>query len=191
MAMGYLYIGMLLLALLAAAVNGQLPELSKAAMEGAQSAITLGISLAGPLCLWSGVCETMRRSGISDSLSKLCAPLLKRLFPRAFSDPETAGSLSGNVIANLLGLGNAATPLGLEAVKRMAGREQTASDELCRFVVLNTASIQLLPTTVAAIRAGLRASSPFDILHAVWLSSCLSLSAGLLAAFLFQKLWPS
>ena len=191
MAMGYFYTGMLFLALVAAIVNGQLPALSSAALEGARSAVTLGISLAGPICLWSGVCETMRRSGLSEKLADYSAPILRKLFPKAFRDPETAGFLSGNVIANLLGLGNAATPLGLKAAQRMAEGREEASDELCRFIVLNTASIQLLPTTVASIRAGLGSENPFDILPAVWLSSFLALFVGLLAALLLQRLWRS
>ena len=92
--------------------------------------------------------------------------------------------------ANLLGLGNAATPLGVQAARRMAdGTGGRASDELCRLVVLNTASIQLLPTTVAGVRAALGAENPFDILPAVWLASVLSVSVGLLAAHLLGKFW--
>ena len=191
MAMSWVLCGMLLLSFGFAAINGQLPALSAAALEGAQSAITLGLSIAGPLCLWSGVSETMQRSGISGRLARCFAPLLQRLFPKAYGDKETAGFLSANVTANLLGLGNAATPMGLAAARRMAMGEETASDELCRFVVLNTASIQLLPTTVASIRAGLGSGAPFDILPAVWLSSCAALSVGLLTAWLLQKLWRS
>ena len=191
MGMSWIYVGMLLLSLAAAGCCGQLSGLSAAALEGAQSAIRLAISIGGPICLWSGVCETMQKSGLAEGLSRLCAPLLRRLFPRTFQDPEAAGFLSGNVIANLLGLGNAATPLGLRAVRRVAAGETTASDELCRFVVLNTASLQLLPTTAAAIRMGLGASNPFDILPAVWLSSALALTMGLLTARLLQTLWTA
>ena len=96
--------------------------------------------------------------------------------------------MSGNLSANLLGLGNAATPLGIRAARRMAlGAEGIASNELCRLVVLNTASVQLLPTTVAAVRAGCGAAAPFDILPAVWISSLLSVSVGLLAARLLER----
>ena len=99
-------------------------------------------------------------------------------------------ALSGNVSANLLGLGNAATPLGVQAAQKMAaGTNGTASDELCRLVVLNTASIQLLPTTVAGVRAALGARNAFDILPAVWLASVISVTAGLSAAWIFSKIW--
>ena len=107
-----------------------------------------------------------------------------------YRDPETLAAVSANVSANLLGLGNAATPLGIRAARRMArGTDGTADDELCRLVVLNTASLQLLPTTVAGVRAACGCRTPFDILPAVWLSSAISVTAGLLAARLLQRVW--
>ena len=108
---------------------------------------------------------------------------LRRLLPQASRDAETLAAVSANVSANLLGLGNAATPLGIQAACRMArGCGGTASDELCLLVVLNTASIQLLPTTVASIRAAYGSAAPFDILPAVWVSSLASVTVGLLTA---------
>ena len=146
--------------------------------------------MAGVLCLWSGVMSIMKASGLMDGLSRLFRPLLGRLLPRACRDPETLAALSGNVSANLLGLGNAATPLGIRAARRMAeGCGGTASNELCTLVVLNTASVQLLPTTVAGVRAALGSESAFDILPAVWMASALSVAAGLLAAKLLGRLW--
>ena len=130
----------------------------------------------------------MRRSGMAAGLSHLLRPVLRRLLPQAGRDEETLAALSANVSANLLGLGNAATPAGIQAARRMAvGCGGTASDELCRLVVLNTASVQLLPTTVAAVRAGCGAAAPFDILPAVWISSLLSVSVGLLTARLLER----
>ena len=132
----------------------------------------------------------MKACGLMDGLSRLFRPILSRLLPRACRDPETLAALSGNVSANLLGLGNAATPLGIRAAQRMAaGTNGRASDELCTLVVLNTASIQLLPTTVAGVRAALGSGSAFDILPAVWLASLLSVAAGRTAAKIFSKLW--
>lgn len=130
----------------------------------------------------------MDRCGLSQKLARLLRPVLRRLLPRASRDSETLAAVSANVSANLLGLGNAATPLGIRAARRMAlGAEGRATDELCRLVVLNTASVQLLPTTVAAVRAGCGSAAPFDILPAVWVSSILSVSVGLLAARLLER----
>ena len=132
--------------------------------------------------------EMMNQCGMSAGLARLFRPLLRRLLPRASRDPETLAAVSANVSANLLGLGNAATPLGVRAARRMSrGCEGVASDELCLLVVLNTASIQLLPTTVAGVRSALGCSDPFDILPAVWLASLLSVAAGLLTERLLSR----
>lgn len=145
--------------------------------------------MAGVLCLWTGLMEVMDRCGLSRRLGRLFRPVLRRLLPQASRDPETLAAVTANVSANLLGLGNAATPMGIRAACRMArGTGGVASDELCRLVVLNTASIQLLPTTVASVRAACGSAAPLDILPAVWISSLLSVTAGLAAAKLLERL---
>ena len=190
MAMPYFLTGLFFLSLLFGCATGQLSAVSAAALTGAQSAVELCLSMAGAICLWSGVMTLMDRCGLSGKLAGLLRPLLRRILPNASRDRETLAALSANVSANLLGLGNAATPLGIRAATRMAqGCDGVASDELCRLVVLNTASIQLLPTTVAAVRSAHGCAAPFDILPAVWLSSVLSVSAGLLAARGLQAVW--
>lgn len=167
-------------------LGGTLDAVSAAALSGAASAVTLCLSMAGVICLWTGVMEVMERSGLAEKLARLFRPLLRRLLPRASRDEETLSAVSANVSANLLGLGNAATPLGLKAAARMAKNSGgVASDELCLLVVLNTASIQLVPATVASLRTAAGCETPFDILPAVWLTSLLALAAGLgMAAFL-------
>ena len=190
MAMPYFLTGLFFLSLLFGCATGQLSAVSAAALTGAQSAVELCLSMAGAICLWSGVMTLMDRCGLSEKLAALLRPLLRRILPNASRDSETLAALSANVSANLLGLGNAATPLGIRAATRMAqGCNGVASDELYRLVVLNTASIQLLPTTVAAVRSAHGCAVPFDILPAVWLSSVLSVSAGLLAARGLQAVW--
>lgn len=190
MAMSVIWVCMLALALFCGLLRGD-ADLGRAALAGAGKAVELSLSLAGSLCLWSGFGCLLERSGLQKRLARLLSPLLGRLYPSARRDPETMGALSGNVTANLLGLGSAATPLGVAAVRRMQARAGTeeASDEMCRLVVMNTASIQLLPTTVAALRGTLGADSPFDILPAVWLSSLISVTAGLGAAALLRRVW--
>lgn len=167
---------------------GTLDAVAAAALSGAQSAVELSLSMAGILCLWSGVMEVLRACGLADKIAALFRPLLRRLLPNASRDTETLAAVSANVSANLLGLGNAATPLGIQAACRMArGCGGTASDELCLLVVLNTASIQLLPTTVASVRAAYGSAAPFDILPAVWVSSIASVMVGLLTARLLSR----
>lgn len=188
--MSMLWTGMVAAAILCGLATGRGPEVAAAAMEGARAAVDLCLSIAGMLCLWSGVMEVMRRSGLSGQLSRLLRPVLGRLFPEAAGDRRIMDSISANVSANLLGLGNAATPLGIEAAKGLAKKSPgRASDGLCMLIVCNTASIQLIPTTVAAVRAAEGCTAPFDILPAVWLASGLSVCAGILACKLLSRLW--
>jgi len=181
---------MVSLSLLFGAATGNLGALGGAALDGARSAVELCVTMAGVMCLWTGVMEVMERSGLSGLLARAFRPLLRRLMPRASRDPETLAAVSANLSANMLGLGNAATPLGIRAARLMArGGNGTASDDLCLFVVLNTASIQLFPTTVAGVRAALGAAEPFDILPAVWLASGVAVAAGAGMARLLARVW--
>ncbi|MBT9685086.1 spore maturation protein A [Pseudoflavonifractor sp. MCC625] len=192
MGMSVIWSGMVGCAVFCGLLTGRGPQVAAAAMEGAAAAVELCLSMAGVLCLWMGVMEVMRRSGLSQGLSRLLRPLLKRLYPDFARDREVMDSISANVSANLLGLGNAATPLGIQAARRMSRRTPgVASDSLCMLVVCNTASIQLIPTTVASVRAAAGCAAPFDILPAVWLASALSVTVGILAAKVMGRLWPA
>ena len=190
MAMAWLWTGMVLISLIFGALTGNLSSLSAAALEGAQSAVELCFTMCGVMCLWTGVMELMDQCALTDKIAALFRPLLRRLLPQASRDSETLAAVSANLSADLLGLGNAATPLGIRAARRMSrGCGGVASDELCLLVVLYTASIQLLPTTLAGVRASLGAADPFDILSSVWLVSLLSVLAGLLAAKVLARFW--
>ena len=188
MVMSWIWTGMILVSILCSISEGTGALLGAACLQGAQAAVTLGISMAGSLCLWSGVGKLMEASGITGQLSRLLGPLLHRMFPSAKRDAALAGDLSANICANFLGLGNAATPMGISAARRMK-RNDTATDELCRLIVLNTASIQLIPANVAAVRSGLGCAAPFDILPAVWITSLCSAGLGVTAAWLLGKVW--
>ena len=191
MVMSWIFTGILLLSVVFAVINGRGAELAAAVPQGAQSGVTLAISMAGSICLWSGVGKLMEATGVTGILSKLLAPLLNRLFPGTKKDPALSGDLSANICANFLGLGNAATPMGIRATRRMLDpdRPGLATDEMCRLIVLNTASIQLIPANVAAVRVGLGCQTPFDILPAVWITSLCSAGMGLMAAWLLGKVW--
>lgn len=175
--------------IICALVTGRGQMLSAGVMQGAQSGVTLAISIAGSLCLWAGVGRLMEKIGFTAALARLLRPVTGRLFPSTQEDPKLAQALSANICANVLGLGNAATPPGIEAAQRMAkGCGGRASDELCRLIVLNTASIQLIPANVAAVRSALGCGRPFDILPAVWLASLCSAGMGLLMAWLLGRI---
>lgn len=191
MVMSRIFTAMTVLSCIAAMLTGSGASLAAAVAQGAQSGITLAISLAGALCLWTGIGQLMESAGITALLSRIIAPVLERVFPSAKNDRVLAAHLSGNICANFLGLGNAATPMGIRAVQQMAktGKSGEASDEMCRLIVLNTASIQLIPANVAAVRASLGSAAPFDILPAVWITSLCSASLGVAAAWALGKLW--
>ena len=191
MIMSWVWTGILLLSVISSLILGNGAALAAAVPKGAQAGLELTISLAGSICLWSGVGKQMEKAGLTQLLSRLFSPLLGRVFPSFRTDPVLAGHLSSNVCANFLGLGNAATPMGIQAAKRLSGGKAVATDELCRLIVLNTASIQLIPANVAAIRSQLGAVSPFDILPGVWITSVASAGMGLLAAWCFGRLWKT
>ena len=191
MVLSWIWCILICMSILFSLLLGKGSEVASAVPAGAQNAIELSIAMAGSLCLWTGVGRLMEKAGITGMLSKLLSPVLNRLFPSAKGDAVLAGDLSANICANLLGLGNAATPAGIRAAKGLAdpGKPGLATNEMCRLVVLNTASIQLIPATVAAVRSGLGCPSPFDILPAVWITSLASAGIGLLAARFLGKVW--
>ena len=188
MVMSWIWTGILAVSILCAFLTSRGSALAAAALQGAQAGVTLAISMAGAICLWTGVGKLMEHAGLTQALSRLLRPLLHRLFPGTKRDEALARDLSANICANFLGLGNAATPMGISAARRMK-QGDTASDELCRLIVLNTASIQLIPANVAAVRSSLGCASPFDILPEVWLTSLCSAGLGVTAAWALGKVW--
>ena len=172
--MNGLWAGMMILACATACITGRTAELSAAVTQGTEQAVTLCLALVGVMGLWSGILELMQKSGICKGLTVLLRPILCPLFPRASQDTEAMEGIAANVTANLMGLSNAATPIGLRAGKRLYGLYGAAGtpDEVLTFVVLNTTSIQLIPTTVAAVRAALGAAQPFDIMFLPLLLAC-------------------
>lgn len=189
MVMSWIFCGILCISIVFAAITGRGAELASAIPQGAQAGIALAISIAGSICLWAGIGSLTERIGATKLLAWILRPLLHLLFPGTKTDSALANDLSANICANVLGLGNAATPMGIRAARRMADPHKPgiATDQLCRLIVLNTASIQLIPANVAAIRSSLGCKTPFDILPAVWITSLCSASIGLLAAFLMGR----
>ena len=193
MVMSYIWTGLLSLSILFSFLNGQSSQLAASVFTGAQAGVTLAISLTGSICLWTGAGKLMEEVKLTQGLSRLFRPLLHRIFPASKEDGELSGTLSANICANLLGLGNAATPMGIQAAKRLRDprRPDYATNGLCRLIVLNTASIQLIPSNVAAVRLSLGCGTPFDILPAVWITSFCSAGLGLLAAILLGRIWKT
>ncbi len=191
MLMTWIWTGLVAVSILISILYQNGPRLASAVLEGAQAGVSLAISLTGSICLWSGVGKLMQQLGLTRGLSRLLKPVLHRIFPNTRQDPILGDSLSANICANLLGLGNAATPMGVQAAKRLVDPDNPglATDQLCKLIVLNTASIQLIPANVAAVRLGLGCANPFDTLPAVWITSFCSAGLGLAAAILLGKVW--
>ena len=187
--MSYIFGAMIALAFIYAIISGNISALSSGIPEAATSAVELLISISGMLCMWSGFMRIAKDCGLIDKLARLLAPLLRKLYPDVEMDSAAFGFISTNISANLLGLGNAATPPGLNAMrelKRQGG--DTASDSMVTFVIMNTASIQLIPTTVAALRKSYGSAQPFDIILCVWLTSAAALTVGLLSSRMISGL---
>ena len=183
--MGKFFFAAAALSLIFGAVNGRTEAVSAAALEESSHAVELSVKLLGSLCFWSGIMSVAEKSGLVNIICRFLRPLLKIIFPRLKNEEKALGAVSMNVTANLLGLGNAATPLGISAMKelhRISGYSSAATAEMVCFVVMNTASLQLIPTTVAALRLEAGAENPMDILPAVWFVSALSLLVGMAAA---------
>jgi spore maturation protein A len=174
-------------------IGGDLAALNEGIMDAAGSGTELLLAIGGMLCMWSGFMRIAKDAGLIDRLARLLRPLMRRLYPDIPPDSDAFRYMAMNISANLLGLGNAATPLGLNAMRalRRIDDSDTASDSMVTFVVMNTASIQLLPTTVAALRRSYGSANPFDVLVCVWITSALALTAGLLSSrFLsWRPLW--
>lgn len=186
----YVWLSLVVFSFIAAIINGTFYELSASIISSGTDAVQLCIKLLGMLCLWSGLMNIAEKSGLTNLISKLFSPLFSLLFPRLKNNKHIMGPVSMNITANLLGLGNAATPLGIEAMKRMkevSPLDRTASNEMIRFVVLNTAAIHIFPTTVAVLRQSYGSVNPFDIVIPAWISSMVTLSSGLLMTRLLER----
>ena len=176
---------MFVLSFICAVLTGRMSELSSAVASGGTAAVELLLNLIAAMCFWNGIMEVAEHSGLTAVLSKIVSPLLKLIFPRLRKEKYTLEAISMNVTANMLGLGNAATPLGLEAMKRLQdinADTDRASDEMVLFVVMNTAAMRIIPTTVATLRAQYGSAEPMSVLLPTLLTTASSLCVGITVA---------
>lgn len=184
-----IWFGMILASVICALCTGNLGNLSTALMEGAGDAVELSVFLLGSMCAWLGFLEIAEKSGLTALLATAFSPVIDRLFPEYREDEEIKGKMCMNLSANFLGLGNAATPLGLAAISAMAkkNRGETPTKGMILFVVCNTASIQLLPVNMAAMRSSCGSIQPFGILPEIWITSLASLTLCVFACKLWER----
>ncbi len=187
--MTYIWPIMIVFSFVCAIFTGNMENLSSNILSSGSNAITLAIKLTGIICLWNGILNICEKSGLTKSLCKLLSPVLRVLFP-TLKDEKTKQAIAMNMTANILGLDNAATPLGLQAMSRLQNlneRKDIASDNMVRFVVINTASIRLISTTVATLRGAYGSVSPTDIIPAALLTSAISVCVGLLMTEILRR----
>jgi len=171
---------------------GNLEATNMAIFESTENAVNLCIKLLGTVCLWNGIMKIAEKTSIVHKLKKMFKPILKILFPKIKEEEEVHTEISMNIVANVMGLGNAATPLGLKAMKSLQKRNENKniiSNEMAVFIVLNTASIQLIPTTVIAIRNSLGSANPTAILFPVWIATAIAAIAAICAVKILVKRW--
>ena len=180
--MNYIWCAMIIFSLIVAALNGSLDATVNAAFDGAKSSVEVVLSFAGVMCFWTGMLKIAEKSGISEKIEKLLNPLIKRLFPSASNDAKKY--ISMNMTANILGMGNAATPMGIKAMAELDKSNKNplrASDDMCMLVVLNTTSFQLIPTTIIALRTAAGSAEPMLVIAPIWITSICSIIAAVTA----------
>ena len=192
--MGVIWTVLVAAAVVAAAVNGRMAALTPAAMESAAKAVTLSIGLAGAMALWLGLMRVAEEAGLVRALARAARPLMCRLFPEVPPEHPAMGAMLMNLSANVLGLGNAATPFGVKAMQALETvnpRPGTASDAQALFCAMNTASVQLIPASVIALRAAAGSRAPAEILGATLLASLCGATAAIVTAKLLARLAPA
>lgn len=169
--------------------NGTVTETANAVMEGAGKGVEITLTLMGIMCLWTGIMKIASESGLIKIFSKFLRPITSFLFPKIPNNTPAMEAIVMNMTANILGMSNAATPLGIRAVSELKklSKNNTASDAMCMFIVINTASIQLVPATVLTLRANAGSNFVYGIIPAVWLTSVTALTVGVISAKVFGK----
>ena len=170
---------------------GNLNSLNAEIFSSLENAIKLSINLLGTICLWNGIMQIASKTSVIDKLTSFLKPIIRYLFPELRTKPKIQKEISMNMIANILGLGNAATPLGLKAMKSMQeenSQKDRLTDSMAMFIVINTASIQIIPTTVIAIRNSLGSENPTAIVFPVWIATICAAICGIIAVKILIKI---
>ena len=192
--LGYVFSGIIILSIICGFFTGNVSQITDSVFAGAENAVMLTISLCGTICFFSGIMEIADKSGIVKWLTKLLTPLLKCIFTNFDENSKTANAISMNLVANMLGLGNAATPFGLKAMQLMNENnnslDKTATDNMIVFVMMNTVSLQIIPTTIALLRHKYGADNPLNIMPCVWIASSVAVFVGIILSKLFARLYP-
>ena len=187
--MNYIWAGIMVVAVITSVFTGNIEQVSLAAINGAGEGVKLVLELVGVMCFWTGIMEIASKSGLINALGRLLSPVTKILFPKIPQNSRAMHAIVMNMTANILGMSNAATPLGLNAMRelRSLSNMNVASDEMCTFVVINTASIQLIPATLIAMRASAASAAPTALNQPVWITSLAAITVGIITVKALQR----
>ncbi len=188
--LNYIWFGMIIIGIVVGVLNGRVEMVTQAAIDSSKSAVELCIGLLGIICLWTGLMGIAEKSGMVRRIASLVKPVMVFLFPGIPKNSPAIGAIVMNLVANFLGLGNAATPLGIKAMgelQKINPHKETASNSMIMFLVLNTAAIQLVPATIIALRAALGSKNPGEIIVPIWIASMCATIAGVFAVKLISS----
>lgn len=180
----------IILSFIYAIITGKVTEVNSGIFDALENAVELSITFLGTISLWNGIMEIAKNTSLINKLTNLLRPAIKRLFPELKNNEKANQEISINMIANILGLGNAATPLGIKAMQTMQQenrRKDELSNSMMMFILLNTASLQIIPTNVIAIRTSLGSQNPTSIIIPVWISSIVAAIIGILSVKILIK----
>lgn len=186
--LNYIWGIMIIMSVICGFLTGKISDVSDALISGADDAVAMTISLMGIMCFWTGIMNIAENTGVTNIIAKILKPVTKILFPK-LKDRGAINAIIMNMTANMLGLSNAATPLGLKAMQELNKYSdgKTATDEMCMFIVINTASLQIIPSTVIAMRQASGSVTPTDIIIPVWICSICVITIGVVTAKIFSK----
>ena len=180
----------IIISIIYAFITGNIENVSNGIFESANSAVELLITFLGTICLWNGIMEIAKDTSLINKLTKMLNPIIHFLFPELKNNKQAQEEISMNIVANLLGLGNVATPLGLKAMQTMQkenNKKDTLTNSMAMFIVINTASLQLIPTNVIAIRSSLSSQAPSAIILQVWIATIIAAIVGIIATKILMK----
>ncbi len=187
--LGYIWAFMIIISFICAALTGNMENLTQAVSKEALNGVNLIITLTSGMCFWSGILKIMEKSLLTDKISMLLSPIINLIF-KDVKDKKTKNLINMNITSNILGLGNAATPFGIKAMQELDKEnsfQNKASNQMCRFVILNTASIQLIPTTLLTLRSSFGGICDNRLLYCIWISSFSSCVFGIILSILFER----
>lgn len=184
-----IWVGMLLISFAVSFVTGNVKEVCTAVTEGSAAAVKLALEISGIMAFWTGMMKIAEKSGMVSVIAKLASPLIKFLFPIAKKDAEVCGCIAMNMTANFLGMGNAATPLGIKAMQSLNKYSSfgKATNSMCMLAVINSASVQLIPSTLIAVRSAYQSNAPSEIMIPIWIVSVITFAAGVVAAKIAEE----